>query len=259
MQQKPDKRLYEEVPILYGKRKYGELLKLLQDIMKTDNDSTGFIFKAMIFRDKHEYNEAIKIINEGLESWPTESLLLKLKAEILARDLNKPEEALPFIKDAALYYEPKDKDFKEMMSDIPEIEKYKRLKYLITTGEEIRVLESEIRSMIEIKALREKSLLIAQDLKNERVKNIELLGIFTAIIAFIFSGVEVISRTMIFSDALVLLLGIALMLISFLTAISIFTDPKFSTKTYIYLFAVLGILILLLPLISALYRRILCH
>lgn len=83
-------------------------------------------------------------------------------------------------------------------------------------------------------------------IESERVRTIELLGIFTAIFAFIFSGVQIFTRLPL-SEALVLQGGLALIMILFFLGIHLVTEPEAREKLLIVIFIVLFVLLLGLP------------
>jgi len=81
---------------------------------------------------------------------------------------------------------------------------------------------------------------------SERVKTIELLGIFTAIFAFIFSGVQIFTRLP-FSEALVLQVGMALIMILFFLGFHLVIEPEARNKLLITILIILFALLLGLP------------
>ena len=101
------------------------------------------------------------------------------------------------------------------------------------------IIEAENRVNASIEANRSR-------IESERVRTIELLGIFTAIFAFIFSGVQIFTRLP-FSDALVLHVGMALVLIIFFLGLHLVIDRQGRTKGLIALLVFLVIVLLTLP------------
>ena len=81
---------------------------------------------------------------------------------------------------------------------------------------------------------------------SERARTIELLGIFAAILTFIFSGVQIFTRLPL-SEALVLQEGIALIMILFFLGIHLVVEPEARTKLLIVIFIVLFVLLAGLP------------
>jgi hypothetical protein len=102
------------------------------------------------------------------------------------------------------------------------------------------VMETEKRVNAAVERNRER-------IDSERIRTIELLGIFTAILAFIFSGVQIFTRLPL-SDALVLQVGIALIMIVFFLALHLTVEPEARRKSLVLVFALLLMLLLGLPL-----------
>jgi hypothetical protein len=88
---------------------------------------------------------------------------------------------------------------------------------------------------------------------SERVRTIELLGIFTAIFAFIFSGVHIFTNLPL-SEAVILQGGMALIMILFLLGVYLVTNSKARTKLLIGVFVVLLVILFLLPLYATLVQ-----
>jgi vacuolar-type H+-ATPase subunit I/STV1 len=91
---------------------------------------------------------------------------------------------------------------------------------------------------------------------SERTRTIELLGIFTAIFAFIFSGVQVFARLPL-TEALVLQVGLALIMILFFIGLHMVIEPEARTKRLIFVVVVLVLLLSSLPLYVGAIQRVL--
>ena len=76
----------------------------------------------------------------------------------------------------------------------------------------------------------------------ERIRTIELLGVFTAIFAFIFSGVQIFTRLPLV-EALVLQGGIGLLMIVFFLGVHLVIQPEARTKLLIVIFIILFVLL----------------
>ncbi len=90
---------------------------------------------------------------------------------------------------------------------------------------------------------------ILKELELERRKTIELLGIFTAIIAFIFSTVS-ISKSFEFSQSLVFIICLGLILILFCLILSIIfinSNSSILGDRRLYIIILLGVLLYLIP------------
>ena len=93
------------------------------------------------------------------------------------------------------------------------------------------MFEAENRATASIEATRSR-------IESERVRIIELLGIFTAIFAFIFAGVQILTRVSLV-EGLILQSGMALIMIIFFLGFHIVIDPEARTKLLIGTLAVL--------------------
>lgn len=101
------------------------------------------------------------------------------------------------------------------------------------------IIEAENRVNMSIKENRSR-------IESERTRTIELLGIFTAIFAFIFSGVQIFTRVPL-PEALILQGGMALIMILFFLGVHLVIEPEGRTKLLIGIFIILLLLFLGLP------------
>ena len=86
-----------------------------------------------------------------------------------------------------------------------------------------------------------------QTIKSERLRTIELLGVFTAILAFIFSTVMNGTKLPL-AEAIVLQGGTGLMLTTFLLGVHLVTVPEKRKTFFLIMLVILIVLLLLLPL-----------
>lgn len=119
--------------------------------------------------------------------------------------------------------------------------------FLVSLRSEIQSANYTVSLFTQIKDVERK-------IDSERVRTIELLGIFTAIFAFIFSGVQIFTRLQV-GEALVLEAGMALLLITFFLGFHMVIKPEARTKGLIALLVFLVIILLVLPLYAGFLRN----
>jgi hypothetical protein len=88
-----------------------------------------------------------------------------------------------------------------------------------------------------------------QRIDSERTRTVEILGVFTAIFAFIFSGVQLFTRLAL-AEALVLQAGVALIMILFFLGLHMVIEPEARTKGLMLVTVILLAVLLALPLYS---------
>jgi len=128
-----------------------------------------------------------------------------------------------------------DKDFHDQLQDLRINLSMARQSLILFKG----MVQTETRINTAIEKNRER-------IDSERVRTIELLGIFTAIFAFIFSGIQIFAK-MPLRDGLVLQGGMALMITVFFLGIRLVIDAESRTKLLTGIFIVLVLLLLLYP------------
>jgi len=111
---------------------------------------------------------------------------------------------------------------------------------------DLKVLETNIRNLIGSVYVLSKVENVEKQPVGERIRTIELLGVFTAIMAFIFSSVQIVTKLAIL-EALVLVAGVALLLISFLLVLHMVIDPMARKKHLFLLLAIQVIILFGLP------------
>lgn len=246
-----NQHLFNEAVDLYFKQSKPALaIEKLNQILDTDRNSLVYSFKARILKDIGKPDDALKTIDEGLGHDLKSHVLLQLKAEILAFNyLHLPadqtatflQQALSCVNQALMYFEESNQTMKDIMKTLPDYPDY--LNSYIGTKVDLKTLETNIRNLIGSVYVLSRVNNVEKQLEGERIRTIELLGVFTAIMAFIFSSVQIITKIGA-AEALVLLVGVALMLISFLLALHMVLDPN-ARRRYLYILLTIQIVVLL--------------
>jgi len=154
---------------------------------------------------------------------------LKLKAELLANVFFRTKEALICIQQAQVYFEESNRTLKEFIKTLPGDDQSEYLTNYLGTKAALKILESDIKHLDNTLFVLDKAKTIETQLISERIRTIELLGVFTAILAFIFSSVQIATKLAV-PDALILIPGIALLLISFLLVLYMVLAPTARTN-----------------------------
>ncbi len=246
--------LAEAMDLYYEQYNPTKSIEKIDQVLKIDKISFAYSLKATILKDTNLPDKAIEVINEGLGHNLRDHALLKLKAEMLAKIYLKPKDALYFCQQAKLYFEASHKELKAYIETIPGYDKSEYLLGYLGSKTDLQVLEAEINSLADTMYVLERAENIGKQLISERVRTVELLGLFTAIVAFIFSSVHIITR-MPLVDALVLEVGIALLLIVFLLALHMVSSPEARTKTLIGLLLILCFVLFALPIYAGWLRK----
>ena len=256
-----NQKLFSDAIDLYFKKsKPYPAIENLNKILETDKNSLVYSFKVRILKDTGKHDEALKVIDEGLGHDLKSHLLLQLKAEILAFNYLhlSPErariilqEALNCVSQALLYFEESNQKMQAIMKDLPNYSEYLR-NYLITKVD-LKALETNIKNLIASVYVLSRVENVEKQLIGERIRTIELLGLFTAIFAFIFSGIQFVSKLTI-TEAIIGITGIGLVLICFLIGLHMVLDYSARTKHLIALVIILVLMLLGLPFYAKLIK-----
>ncbi|MBN1795753.1 MAG: hypothetical protein JW804_03690 [Sedimentisphaerales bacterium] len=202
--------------------------------------SADFLYRAAWTQAQkiEEIDQSIKNMDQAIQELNTaEYLLLKNKKGIedSRRNIRKEIKDLhpTFLNSEDLTYE-----VRGLRSKI------EMMRHAVLTFQAIIQAESRVNTAIEENRSR---------ISAERVRTIELLGIFTAIFAFIFSGVQLFTSVPL-SEAVVLQGGMALIMVVFFLGVHLVTDKQARTKLLIGIFVILLILLVLFPFYARLAR-----
>lgn len=241
------KLLTEAIDLYYRQYKPADAIEKIDAVLRTDKNSFAYSLKATILKDRIKVAEALAVVDEGLGHNLKDHTLLKLKAQILSSDpYFRTKDALVCIQLAQLYFEESNKLLKSFIKGLPGYDESEYLIDYLGTKADLKILESDIRSLDNSLIVLSRAENLEKQLIGERIRTIELLGVFTAIFAFIFSGVQVFTK-LVLPEALVLLTGIALLLISFLLSLHMVLDPQARTRHLIALLVILVLVLFGLP------------
>jgi len=245
--------LKKAIDLYYIQFKPTEAIETIDRVLQTDKNSFAYSLKARILKDLGKTDDALKTIDEGLGHYLKDHVLLKLKAEIFAYILFKPAEAIAFVQQAQLFFEESNAALKSFIKSLPGYDESEYLIGYLGTKAELKILESDIKNLHNSMFVLDQAKNIEKRLIGERVRIIELLGLFTAIFAFIFSSVQIFTKVAL-TDALVLQTGVALLLLTFLIALHMVLAPEARTKPLAILLLILIVVLVLLPFYAKFLR-----
>lgn len=258
-------------------------LEKLDQAMKIEEKWYHFFYKAIWLWESNKVTDAVEVVEYGLNFDKSKEFYFRyLSADMLFRVAIVPANTIEDIDKSITNL---DRAIRELdnaeyllFNNTQEIEVSrqtitKELKDLCPTFLNHQDLKSEVRFLrTRIEIVRQSIILFKgmmqtesrvnaaieknrEKIDSERVRTIELLGIFTAIFAFIFSGVQIFSRQPI-SEALILQTGIGLMMIIFFLGLHLVIEPESRKKSLIFLLSILIIVLIGLPLYAGLLRKI---
>ena len=220
--------LSEAITEYYKYENTKKALELLDGYIESIGDDVSFPFpfqfKADILmnNDKHDY--ALEIINDGLARFPNSYELLKRRSEILGFHKNDFENAMMDINNAIVYFE---SNSNATFTNMPEdIKRYASTKIdLINIRQNLFILRENYKmrgDILDIKENIDKEILdVKENLLKERFNYIELLGIFVAIVGFIFANITKMSKFSSLTDAFEFNLAFSIPLILFILLIKL--------------------------------------
>lgn len=184
-------------------------------------------FKSDIFRNQGKIDDALSILNTGLINFPSSHDLLKRRAEILGLYKGDFQTALQDIGNAIIFFEGNSHEQIAFFKKLNIKENLNFYKNYTTTKVDLKILEQELNRLNGLKFLNVKIDKVEEDLvrrleknekeaERERFRNIELLGIFTAILGFIFANVQKSALIDKFSDLLLFDLALLIPLAIFI-------------------------------------------
>ena len=240
---------WDRFDLYFKQEKYLDSLKELEILINQASNPILYIFKGRILLELGRVDDALKAVSEGLGNAPRSHLLLRLKAEILAfkyfhlppeAQVPKLQEAQNCVNMAMRFFETSNQETEQLLKDKPEYKDH--LKGYLLQRMDLKVLSQTITSHLLSMILMARTNELEKQLDKERARTLELLGLFTAIIAFIFSGVQFVAKYAVI-DGLVLTTGLGLVLMAFLLALHMVIDTDARRWP---LFVILGIFCLLL-------------
>ena len=266
--------LEKEAFQLAGQGKMLLALKKLEQVIQLDQQWYHFFYKALWLWQSNKIPDAAKIIEYGLNFENSkEFYFLYLSAEFLFRVAIAPANVMQDSDKSIAEFDQALRDLdkaehllihNQLQIQLTRGQVPEHLKQLYPTFLNVADLTGQVRSLrTRIEMTRQSTILFKgivqaenrvnvaiernrERIQSERVRTIELLGIFTAIFAFIFSGVQIFTRLPL-SEALVLQGGMALLMILFFLGVHLVIQPEARTKVLIAIFIILFALLLGLP------------
>jgi len=251
--------LEQEAGHLKTSGKVRAALEKLEEAIKLDKKWYHFRCKAQWKLETGDYDGAEQAINDGLEYCdPNQFWLLYFRAEFLFRIRFKIDQAKnDLLRVERILFD----ESSPIEIDYLNVPNWLRWPAMVelhgTTRTNLKMalvsLRSEMESMRqslilfnEITAMKKNVELEREKVRSERVSTIELLGVFAAILAFIFSGVHILTKFSLI-EALLLQAGMALSLTIFFLGIHLVIFPEARKKLLITIFVILTVVFFLLP------------
>jgi hypothetical protein len=244
---------------LKGAGKIRAALEKLEQAIKLDKRWYHFGCKAQWMFEKGDYDGVEQAINDGLDYCdPNQFWLLYFKVAFLFRiRLNLDEAGRELLRVEAIVYD-ESSTLETDFLNVPDCLKWPAMIEAGTTRTNLKMslvsLRSDMESMRkvlilynEITQMKKNMELERQEVRSERVRTIELLGVFAAILAFIFSGVHILTKFPL-TEALLLEAGMALLLTIFFLGVHLVIYPEARKKILITIFVLLTVIFLLLPI-----------
>ncbi|MBI5403075.1 MAG: hypothetical protein HY959_06715 [Ignavibacteriae bacterium] len=239
----------------------GAINILDEEIIKNKNQNL-FYHKAKIYLEESKINESFEIILEGLKHNSKAYLLIQLRIEIVQQEsLNmNTDEALKILneayKDVKRTFEYFKEDKEENLGNSEGGINY--TEYLFKENE-LKLLESNVKNLIySNRVLQEvnntKAIInnevtsLTKRIENERKSIFELLGLFTALIAFLISGVN-IAKDKPTLDGIILITAVGLILMTFLLGIHMVEFIPRRTKDLWWIILIYMFILFCLPFI----------
>ncbi|MCK5233922.1 MAG: hypothetical protein KAJ91_03835 [Candidatus Aenigmarchaeota archaeon] len=251
-------------------KRYEEALEEINKAIKIEPDNAEYLdTKTIILSSLKRYEEALEEINKAIKIEPDNAKYINTKVNMLGF-LKRYEEALEEIKKAikiepnnAKYiitkaiillklgkYEPAIKDIEKAIEIEPENPNY--ISMLNTVGLQQQINEQFKESKKETESIKKQSEefkgainKLKDDIQNNKIKIIEFLGIFAAIISFTLAAVT-ITKSHSLPNSLIIISGLGLALVAFVLAIDVIISfkPKKDALEYL-LFVILAMLVMI--------------
>lgn len=227
----------------YINRNFTEALKKIDSYLVINPRFIPFPyqFKTDILRDQGKIDEAIEVVNIGLSIFPKSHDLLKRRAELVGFYKGDFQDALQDIGRALIFFEGYSNDQTKFLNQLDTKENLNYSKSYTSTKVDLKILEQDLaRSNIakftnaKIDNLKEEINDIKKDIINrfnenkkqtekDKFTNIELLGIFTAILGFVFANAQKMAVFSNLTDAFEFNIAFAIPIVLFFLLIKLFS------------------------------------
>ena len=284
LEPKNSRNINNKAQILKNLKRYDEALTVIKKAIDLEPKNSRYINnKALILEDLKRYDEALTVIEKAIEIEPDNAEYLVIRA-IIFLNLGKYEPAIEDIEKAS-EIEPENptyismlttlrlqqqikEQFKESKKEIEDIKKQSEVskkdieytkkqskkdtedinKQSKESRKEINILKDDLeKNTNDQEEINEDIKQINENLQDNKVKIIEFLGIFTAIISFTVVAMTT-TKSHSLPNSLIIIFGLGLTLIAFVLAIDaiISNKPKKNAIKYLILiiFAILAIILI---------------
>ena len=249
MGEKSVDELYQHtLDLLYREKKPLAALEQANSLLTKENSGRMWLLKAAALSALNRIEEAAATLQEaigyGLSDYPIHQQLMELYV-----NLGRFEEAQAEYQKAldALTSVSQNEAFKQALagpqSGSLAVAYVDTRAQVLVRGTQI----ANLRYMTEMRQALEKRVIdVEQQLDKERARTIELLGLFAAILALVFSSVQVGSRSDL-PSGLTLIIGLGLVLSFFLLGLHLVLEPRVATLPAVLVLVGLLLSLLALP------------
>jgi tetratricopeptide (TPR) repeat protein len=249
----------------YKENSFNDAINLLDEQLKISKDQNLYYEKANLYIENNKIQNAVDTINVGLENNSKNYLLLQLKVQlVLIGSVNlNANEAIDFLKESlevlkkclSLFYEDRE-NFPGYIEQTKFLFKENELKLLESNVKNLIYSNTVLQAVNNTKLEVNKTIQIINDtISNERKNIFQLLGLFTALIAFIISGVN-IAKDKPLLEGVILIVAIGLILMTFLLGIHMIEIQPRRTKELWWIILIYIFILLCLPFVPNLIMYI---
>ncbi|MBX7045795.1 MAG: hypothetical protein K1X86_08150 [Ignavibacteria bacterium] len=235
--------------------------------------SLYYLKGSIYFNEIKDSNKALQTINEGLLIDANDYELLLLKSRIytygfLGADFVKIKENLDYALKLANMSEVSLNSYHSLRdSEDSEDSKYHPEDYglnpFATDKAQIKSLQNEIKNLIPLIDLYERTYNLQQSIGNteeklfkERIRFMEMFGLFVAIFAFIFTGIQ-FSLKFDLPESIAAIVAVGFVLIIFLSVLVMVLHREERTKQFITIIIIISLILLfILPIAPKIVRYI---
>lgn len=231
-------RLLSSANDLANNRKFYLAIAALDEAIKYDSNDIStrwwyYFTKTQWLWNLSKYSEAIKVVDEGIEKVGYPPILLYLKADAILRKDRNFVLATQLINQAQEIFDANTPAFESQVENIPD--QLQALETRITTILQFKTaLSSVLMNALVIQTeetINQKVKSLEDKLEKERLNIIELLGVFTAVMALIILGGTFVTK---FSmrDAVIIISALGGILLAFVVFLSITFNTQKVNKSF---------------------------
>lgn len=208
-------------------------LKLIKDALKISRKAIfAYQLQSDILKNSNKIDDALEILEQGLKIDSSNYFLLWRRSEILGFYKNRTPEALADIQNAINFFEQSSENQEKQLSNLGIIDKSQFLKNYTSNKIDLKGIQQLLLQLNQVSLVHSRVNEIENQLtkrldknedylKQERFRNIELLGIFTAVLGFIFANVQKSAVIANYKELLLFDLAISIPLMLFIIMIKL--------------------------------------